>query len=182
MSVRVFQGAEHYQLHELVNLGRRLSETQLNGMGLMEAVVEAEREYFWRLRAASELLGDLGDQLAPDLVKELAAADKQVNDPKRGPTRSSGSSPRTGGRRLPPAGSLLVVKHLFNWSTAPALEVNGQKQKKRSRTFRFAVVAERGKVIGLDDPSGPIFNNPTGASSWVTEGTVNNGWAFFGAN
>lgn len=56
MSKVELESIEQLTKSELLEIGHRLSEEQLKNIGAYEFVCEAEFEYMWKLRAASELI------------------------------------------------------------------------------------------------------------------------------
>ncbi len=140
MKVKFLYGAEHFLLGELVELGRRLKDEQLEKMGLLEYVVKAEQEYYWRIVAISDLMRDFTGLLKEEIYSGFEQARQYAMEPKRNGSNFIGQSSRHGGRSLPKPGTLII--RTFEYYN-----------------FRFVVVDSPSKIIRFGDKDGGIYLN-----------------------
>jgi hypothetical protein len=181
MSIKYLPGAEHLTLSELVELGRRLGEDDLDRMRLRDSVRDAEFQVYWRLRAAMELVGELSEPWANDLARAAAGAERQARYPERGSAKRWGGSSRSHGRSLPEPGTLIIKPHSYqSWNVPEETLPDGTKRRVRYPTFRFVVVRRPSSLILLGDDEDYIYTNPSIAARKATGNTAEQGWAFFG--
>lgn len=166
MSINCLTSEENFRLGELVELGRRLTEKQLEKMKLLEAVIQAEKEYLWRLRSIAYLARDFSGQLTAEIEKELSLAEKFAFDPERKKPYLIGKRPKFGEKRsLPEPGTLIVIK-------------TGSNARVSSQVFRFVVVDTPSTILLLGDEKNVIYRSVSGAAKAVTTCSLN-GWRFF---
>ena len=178
--VKYKQGTEHFEPHELLELGRRLDESQLETMGLLAAVMEQEKQAYWRLSAAAELLGPLAQSYAPDLSDAAHDAARQVAKPARGSAKQKGQRAQAGKRTFPEPGTLIVKQHRYQSYNVPTVTKNGKTTRSPFRTFRFVVVGHPSTLLLLGDDEDRLFRNPSLAASAATGNENEPGWDFFG--
>ncbi|MFB1489311.1 MULTISPECIES: DUF4357 domain-containing protein [unclassified Thiocapsa] len=177
--VKLLNGSAYFERGELVELGRRLSDAQLEQIGLREAVIGAEQEHYWRLLAASDLLRGGNDHLWGLLQSELQAARGWALSPDRKSPKLSGNHPAYGEKRcLPPAGTL-IERWIFYKSPYPEkLQANGLYKRVSREKFRFVVIKPPFQLILLGDKENLLYLSPSAAAVAATGGSVN-GWDFF---
>jgi len=167
--VRHLRGSEHFKLIELLNLGQRLTEEQLGRMGLYDGVRHAEYEYYWRSKAATEVLNVVGGGLVQKLKEMASGAERQLLTPRRGLAPEVGDTSRGGGSLASP-GTLIVRKHVHkSWSS----------KRPQYPTYRFVVVEEQGVLLNLGEKDGPIYRNPSLAAQKATGNDSGSKWDFF---
>lgn len=179
MNVKFLRGSEYFKQGELVEIGRRLSESQLKTMELLEPVIEAEREYLWRLEASHDLLREGSGKLAWELEQELTIARKFVEQPERKSAPFHGNQGYFRDKRtLPSPGTLIIKQHNYQYYNRPErLKADGSIVS--SETFRFVVVTTPSQLIRLGESNGPIYISVSGAAGSAIGGSTN-GWKFFG--
>ncbi|KXS53152.1 MAG: hypothetical protein AWU57_2471 [Marinobacter sp. T13-3] len=179
MSSKFLTGSQHFLLGELVEIGRRLTEPQIQKMGLLQAVIESEQEYLWRLKSVADLLRDSTGKFREDLDNELALAESFASEPKRPGSRLIGNSPGVGEKRtLPAPGTLIVREYNYQYPWPERKGPDGTATKVSSETFRFVVVDTPSKLIRLGESNGGIYLSVSGAASAAT-GSQTDGWRFF---
>lgn len=179
MSTKFLKGSEHFLLGELVEMGRRLTELQLEKMSLLEAVIEAEKLYLWRLRAAQDLLRDATGPILETLLQELATAEKYVNEPERKGSNVIGKNPGFGEKRtLPEPGTLIVREYSYQYPYPERRQIDGSIKMVSSETFRFVVVDIPSQLIRLGETNGGLYLSVSGAAKAAT-GSQTDGWRFF---
>ena len=179
MNIKFYRGAKYFLLGELVELGRRLTEAQLENMGLLEAVINAEQEYYWRIRTAYYLLRDITGQFREELEKEFKMAEQFAKDPKRKGSKLIGSHPSFGEKRsLPEPGTLIVRTYKYQHPWPERQQLDGSIKKVPSETFRFVVVDTPSKLIRLGERDGGIYLSTSKAATDAT-GSQQDGWRFF---
>lgn len=174
--VEVDSGPEALSIEELCELGRRLSTDILADLGFLRAVGRAERELYWRVTGATELLQPLDGYGADELVDLAKSAKNQIESPERGTADVQRISAVTRGRRLPEAGSVITKHHRFQMGNAP------QDGKGRSRAFRFVVINPRGRLILIGDDQDVLYGSPSAAARAATGNRAAQGWSFFGVD
>lgn len=180
MSIEFHKGAKNFLLGELVELGRRLTDVQLEKMKLLDAVTEAEQEYYWRLKATNDLLRDCTGQLREELEKEFKIAEQFSKNPQRKSSNSIGNNPSIGDKRsLPEPGTLIVRKYSYQYPYPERRQPDGSLKKVSLETFRFVVVDTPSKLIRLGERNGGIYLSVSGAATAAT-GSQTDGWRFFG--
>ena len=162
MKVQSLYGAEHFLLGDLIELGRRLTDYELEKMHLLDSVVKAEKEYYWRIKSISDLMRDFTNKLKEDVDSEVEIAKQYAFDPKRKGSRLIGRRSRSYKRSLPKPGTLIIRKF-------------GQKY------FRFVVVDTPSRILRLGETNGGIYLSVSRAASDAT-GSSQDGWRFFECN
>ena len=179
MSTKYYKGSKHFTLGELVEIGRRLTEPQIEKMGLLEAVIEAEQDYLWRLKAAKDLLRESTGKFREELERELLLAEEFINEPKRTGSEAIGNNPSYGEKRsLPEAGTLIVRRYKYQYPWPERRQPDGSVKKVSAETFRFVVVDVPSKLILLGERSGGLYLSVSGAATAAT-GSQTDGWRFF---
>lgn len=180
MSIKFHKGAKYFLLGELVELGRRLTDVQLEKMKLLDVVTEAEQEYYWRLKATHDLLRDCTGKFREELQKEFKIAEQFAKNPQRKSSKSIGNNPGFGEKRsLPEPGTLIVRKYSYQYPYPERMQPDGSLKKVSSEIFRFVVVDTPSKLIRLGERNGGIYLSVSGAATAAT-GSQTDGWRFFG--
>ena len=172
------KGPECLSLGELIDIGWRLSERQLENMDLLKAVEKAEEENVSRLKASIKLLKPLTCMFSDTLIDELKRAKSQLANPKRGQAIEVGRAVNTKGRTFPEPGTIFNCLHEYRYGRK-VKNSDGTDSYKYSDTFRFLVVEQPSKLLRLDEPRGPIYLSPSKAITRAT-GSSGNGWRFLG--
>jgi hypothetical protein len=182
MDIRVREDPDRFEFSELIEMGRRLTEGQLQHMNLFDSVRQAEREAYWRFKAAAEALSKIGNDLSDDVQQKAQEAEQQFFDPSRGNSSYTGGTSRAYGRTLPSPGALLVKGHRFQRHSLRRKRQKADQSRVRAhQQFRFAVVEQPSSLILLGSDDGPVYRNPSRAAKAAT-GTSADGWKFFGIN
>lgn len=179
MPVKFYKGAKHFCAGELVELGRRLTEAQLTKMQLLEAVMAAEQDHYWRVKAARDLLRDATGPIAEALEAELKRSEEYAKNPNRKGSKVNGAHPSYGEKRsLPEPGTLIVRDYKYQHPLPERRQPDGTIKKVSTETFRFVVVDTPSKLLRLGDYEGGIYLSVSGAASAAT-GSNTDGWRFF---
>lgn len=181
MKIRKLKAEDELSLDQLASLGRRLTEAQMSGMGLLREVRKAEKDLYWRLKATVDLLRDCDYEAVQQLEKLKREAWSQFQDPVRGQADVEGGRADPKGRQLPPPGTLIVRKYNRQWKTARrrARRKGTASHEERRNEYRFLVVEQPCTLLWLDEEDGPLYRNPTYAVRQATGKNIN-GWDFFG--
>lgn len=178
MSVKFLKGAKYFNLGELIELGRRLTENQLKKMTLLKSVIQAEQEYFWRLKSIADLSRDFSGQISLEIEKESQLAEKFAFNPQRKSSPYVGRKNFSRYRSLPEPGTLIIQKHHYQYPGPERISKNGSKHRVQSETFRFVVVDTPSTLLRLGDSQQVIYLSVSNAASAAT-GKSENGWRFF---
>ena len=172
--------SKHFTLGELVELGRRLIDSQLERMKLLHAVIKAEQEYYWRLKAAQDLFRESTGQLREEIEKEIKIAAKFAENPLRKSSEEIGNNPRFGEKRsLPQPGTIIERRYNHQHPWPKKRQIDGTFRTVQSEIFRFVVVDTPSKLIRLGEKDGGIYLSVSGAAKAAT-GSQTDGWRFFG--
>lgn len=179
MAVKFYRGAKHFLRGELIELGRRLTETQLTKMQLLDEVVEAELEHLWRIKAALDLLKGSTGPFMEALKWELKLAEEYATKPDRKGSKLIGGHPSSGeNRTLPEPGTLIVRDYKYQRPFPERRQADGTFKKVTSETFRFVVVDTPSRLLRLGDYEGGIYLSVSSAAREAT-GSSTDGWRFF---
>jgi len=155
-------------LPELLYVGEALDRRLLVSLGLYDSVKDAELEAHWRSKTAGALLGPLRIDLA-----FLSQYDNKLLSPSRGKARRAGGPPIGRRRVLPPAGTVIEVKHRFI----------GKRATRGTVVFRALVIDQNGYLLPLClDRTPTIYRSPSGAAQALTRNRAEQGWSFFGVD
>ena len=179
MNVRNFIGAKHFLLGELVDLGRRLTNQQLEKMQLLDDVISAEQQYLWRIRSVADISRDFTGDISKAIQRELVIAEKFVANPERKGSCFEGNGPVYDEKRtLPVPGTLIIRRYKYQHPWPERTMPDGTLMKVPSETFRFVVVDTPCQLLRLGDEKNLIYRSVSGAAVAAT-GSSTDGWRFF---